>query len=166
MCISMVFGTYLSGQETHDTTLRTNFEMEVHQKDKLKVSAFLGSDHNENMSHRTRVVLGPRVKYKLFKNLDVGCSYRYFALTDREDAMRTELELTPHKKLTENFKVDLRNRYECIFVPDSNTSAQRMRHRLRLTQDLTFGGLQGFFTSHEIFYRIHNHPIEKLLIID
>ena len=29
-----------------------------------------------------------------------------------------------------------------------------MRHRLRMTQALEFGGLKGFFTSHEVFYRI------------
>ena len=106
------------------------------------------------MSNRTRVVIGPRVKYKLFENLDLGCSYRYFSLTDREDTMRTEIELSPHKNLTENFKVDLRNRYECFFIPDSNSSVQRMRHRLRMTQALEFGGLKEFFTSHEVFYRI------------
>jgi len=154
LCMSVTFGLLVSGQETRDTTLRTNFEMLVHQKDKLKVSAFLNSDHNENMSNRTRVVIGPRVKYKLFENLDLGCSYRYFSLTDREDTMRTEIELSPHKNLTENFKVDLRNRYECFFIPDSNSSVQRMRHRLRMTQALEFGGLKEFFTSHEVFYRI------------
>ena len=154
ICISLFFGTYVSAQDTRDTTLRTNFEKTLYQKEKLKVNAFLGLDHNENMSNRKRLVIGPRVKYKLFQNLDVGCSYRYFALTEREDAMRAEIELTPHKSLTDNFKVDLRNRYECFFLPVANTSIQRMRHRLRLTQALELGGLQGIFTSHEVFYRI------------
>ena len=64
-------------QASDDTVLRSDFEKTMYESDRLKLNAFLGMDHYDNMSRRLGVTLGPKLKYKLFKMTKLTLNQKY-----------------------------------------------------------------------------------------
>lgn len=107
-------------------------------------------------------MVSPRVKYAATRWLDLGLGLSTFRLEniatgDHYNQLRTELEVDPHYNLTEQLRVDWRNRMEWRDNQGAPATANRTRHRLQLAWTLPqpLGPLTRVFASDECLIDLH-----------
>lgn len=101
------------------------------------------------------VFMGPIVRYKLNKYLDVGGGYKLIYLQGNDNHFeKVEFEITPKFSFgsDELYKVSLRNRFE-IIKEKGERSIERSRYRFNLTRKFNDSRyLKYLYFSHESIY--------------
>ncbi|MBB5031087.1 DUF2490 domain-containing protein [Prosthecobacter vanneervenii] len=107
-------------------------------------------------------MVSPRVKYAAARWLDLGLGLSMLRLEniatgDRYDQLRPELEVDPHYELTQQLRVDWRNRMEWRENQGAPSAANRTRHRVQVAWTLPqpLGPLTRVFASDECLMDLH-----------
>ncbi len=138
----------------------------------LETPAITWSTHGQvrfidDISHDGLYLISEQLKYKALDWANLEIHYTYMDVWQSKSneftyQHRLELELNPHKKLSQTIELQNRNRFEFRWIEDKGSDNTRFRQRWGLNFLIPNGKLvKAYFVNNEYFYDFNKALINE-----